>query len=110
MSEWVKVCKTKDILQNGGSCVKVGELQIAIFNFENQKEWYAVQNTCPHKKQNVLSRGLTGEDQGEPKIACPLHKNAFSLKTGRHLGGNETWTLKTYPVKVENDDIYLNIN
>lgn len=109
MSEWVKVCKKGDILRNGGSCVKVGELQIAIFNFENQNEWYAVQNTCPHKKQNVLSRGLTGEDQGEPKIACPLHKNAFSLKTGKHLGGNQEWTLRTYPVKIENDEIYLNM-
>ena len=32
MNDWVKVCRTRDILENGGSCVKVGDRQIAIFN------------------------------------------------------------------------------
>ena len=110
MSAWVKVCKTEDILENGGSCVRVGERQIAIFNFDSRREWYAVQNMCPHKQQNVLSRGLIGAEQMEPKIACPLHKNTFSLRTGRHLGGHEEWQLKTYPVKVEKEDIYIMID
>lgn len=107
MSKWVKVCTTEDILENGGSCVKVNGEQIAIFNFDHRGEWYAVQNMCPHKQQYVLSRGLIGDAAGEPKIACPLHKNNFSLCTGKHLGGNNDWTLKTYPIKVEGNDIYL---
>ena len=107
MSTWISVCKIQDILENGGSCVKVGDEQIAIFNFD-RKEWYAVQNMCPHKQQFVLSRGLIGQEAGQdPKVACPLHKNTFSLKTGKHLGGNESWTLKTYPVKVEDENICL---
>lgn len=106
MDGWVEVCKTADILENGGSCVKIGEEQVAIFNFA-RKQWYAVQNMCPHKRQFVLSRGLIGEDRGEPKIVCPLHKNAFSLKTGGHLGGHCEYKLKTYPIKVEGDNIFL---
>ena len=109
MSPWVKVCKVEDILENGGSCIKVGEQQIAIFNFERD-QWYAVENICPHKKQSVLSRGLIGEAQGEPKVACPLHKNNFSLATGKHLGGNEQWALKTFPVRLEADEIYLQLD
>jgi len=108
MSDWIKVCKIQDILENGGSCVKVGEEQIAIFNYD-QNQWYAVQNMCPHKKQFVLSRGLIGEDEGEPKVACPLHKNTFSLKTGKHLGGNCDYNLKIYPIRVEGEDIQLDI-
>ena len=69
MSEWVKVGKAEDVLENGGSCVKVGDEHIAVFNFNNRTEWYAVQYTCPHKEQSVLSRGLIGEEQGEPKSA-----------------------------------------
>ncbi|MCA9398307.1 MAG: nitrite reductase small subunit NirD [Candidatus Omnitrophica bacterium] len=109
MSTWTKVANVDDVLENGGSCIKVGNEHIAIFNFDNKTVWYAIANTCPHKKQSVLSRGLIGEDGGEPKVACPLHKNAFSLKTGKHLGGNEEWTVKTYPIKVENNEIYLNV-
>jgi nitrite reductase (NADH) small subunit len=108
MNEWIKVCSTKDILENGGSCVKVLDEQIAIFNF-NYNQWYAVQNMCPHKKQFVLSRGLIGEDEGEPKIACPLHKNLFSLKTGKHLQGNSEYQLKTYPIRIQDDEILINL-
>ena len=110
MSQWTKVCKTEDILANGGSCVNVDGEQIAIFNFDDRREWYAVQNMCPHKQQFVLSRGLTGDAGGEPKVECPLHKNTFSLRTGAHLGGNEEWKLKTYPIKIEGNDIFLSFN
>ena len=109
MSVWIKVCKTESILENGGSCVKVGDEQIAIFNFDHRQQWYAVENRCPHSGQHVLSRGLVGRENGVPKIACPLHKNSFSLETGRHLGDNEGWQLKRYALKIEDDDIYLQI-
>ena len=110
MSEWVRVCKTDDILENGGSCVKVGNEQIAIFNFDQRSRWFAVENRCPHKGQEVISQGLTGEDWQGPKIACPLHKNCFSLKTGKHLGGNKGWQLKKYALKIEDNEIFLKIN
>ena len=106
---WQKVCKKKDIPLNSGACVKIDNLQIAIFCMENGDSWYAVQNQCPHQRQMVLSRGITGDRDGEPKITCPLHKNSFSLKNGKHLGGHEEWNIKTYGVLVEGDDIYLNM-
>ena len=74
--------------ENGGACVKYKGMQIAVFNFTREGTWYACQNLCPHKMEMVLSRGMIGEDQGEPKVACPLHKNSFSLKTGKHLNGD----------------------
>lgn len=106
MSEWMKVCMVNDILENAGGCVKVGDHHIAIFNF-NHKEWYAVQNMCPHKQQFVLSRGLIGQAGEEPKVACPLHKNTFSLKTGEHLGGNCAYKLQTYPIRISNDEVQI---
>ena len=30
----------------------------------------------------VLARGLIGDQQGVPKVACPLHKKNFSLTDG----------------------------
>jgi nitrite reductase (NADH) small subunit len=106
--EWVNVAPETAFLPNGGGCVKLGELQIAIFNFAKD-EWYAVQNQCPHQQQMVLSRGLIGDANGEPKVACPLHKNSFSLCTGEHLGGNTDWKLQIYPVKVEGGAVWLEV-
>lgn len=108
MSTWTKVTSLSACIPNGGVCVKLGDEQIAIFNVA-MKEWYAVQNLCPHQAQMVLSRGLIGDAKGEPKVACPLHKNQFSLATGEHLGGTAEWKLKTYPIKLEDGDIYLDL-
>lgn len=105
---WIKAARTEDIPENGGACIKYKEEQIAVFNFTRKGEWYATQNMCPHKMQMVLSRGMTGDKNGEPKVACPFHKKNFSLKTGACLSG-EDYQIKTYPVKVEDGVVYVGV-
>lgn len=106
--KWILVCNTEDIPENGGACVKLEDEQIAIFNFARRKEWYATQNLCPHKRQMVLSRGMIGSTgvDCEPKIACPFHKNTFSLRTGKGIN-NDDYQIKTYPIKVSDGKVYV---
>jgi nitrite reductase (NADH) small subunit len=99
---WVKVAETKDFPDDGGGCVKFNGKQIAIFNFRSLGKWYATDNQCPHMKDMVIARGLIGDGNGEPKVACPMHKKTFSLESGKCLSGDE-YELKTYSIKVEND-------
>jgi len=106
---WFPACNTKEVPENGGVCVKYNDEQIAVFYFARRNEWYASQNTCPHRGQMVLSRGMTGSHCGEPKVACPFHKKTFSLTDGRCMSG-EDYSIKTYPVKVENDFVYIGIS
>lgn len=108
MKQWIRVAHKNDFSKDAGGCVMIGNEQIAIFNF-GRNEWYAVQNLCPHQQQMVLARGLIGDHDGEPKVACPLHKNQFSLRTGKHLGGREDFQLKTYGVKEENEMIFVEV-
>jgi nitrite reductase (NADH) small subunit len=105
--KWVLACTVNDVPENGGVCVKNGDEQIALFHFKHRGEWYASQNNCPHREQMALSRGMIGSQHGEPKIACPFHKKTFSLVDGRCLVDGETYSIKTYAVKVEQDQVYI---
>lgn len=103
---WFKAGPANIFPENGGECIWYKGLQIAVFNFSNRQEWFACQNMCPHKLQMILSRGIIGSHNGEPKVACPFHKKTFSLKTGENLNGEEC-KLATYPVKVDNGFVYV---
>ncbi len=106
---WVPVAPPGAFPENGGACVKVGELQIAVFNFARRGEWYACQNLCPHQMQMILSRGMLGSASGIPKIACPYHKSTFSLETGECLNA-DLESIETYAVKVEDEQVFIQLS
>ncbi|MEM7381537.1 MAG: nitrite reductase small subunit NirD [Bacteroidota bacterium] len=103
---WYKAAAVEKFPKNGGACILYKGKQIAVFNFSRQGSWYACQNLCPHKMEMVLSRGMIGQDGEHPKVACPLHKSTFSLKTGENLNGNLN-AITTYPVKIEDNFVYI---
>ena len=103
---WFKAAEISKFPKNGGACVKYKDKQIAVFNFTRKGEWYACQNLCPHKMEMVLSRGMIGVEGEHPKVACPLHKNTFSLKTGENLNGSLD-AIATYPIRIENNFVYI---
>ena len=105
---WFKACKIEDVPADGGAAIKYQQEQIALFYFARKNEWYATQNECPHKMEMILSRGMLGDHAGEPKVACPFHKQTFSLKSGKSLNG-DCDHIKTYPVKVEDGIVYVDV-
>lgn len=105
---WFRAAPVTSFPDNGGACVRYNNLQIAVFNFSRRKEWYACQNLCPHKQQMVLSRGIIGSHQEEPKVACPFHKRSFSLRHGHCLNADED-RIAVYPVKVEDGHVYIGL-
>ena len=107
-TEWVNVGQVDEFPIDGGAAIKHGDVQIAVYNFASRGEWYACQNMCPHMNAFVLSRGIIGTAGEEPKVACPLHKKPFSLKTGESLSGEE-FSVKVFPVKVESNTVFVQL-
>jgi nitrite reductase (NADH) large subunit len=105
---WVQVGKAWDFPVDGGATIKYGKTQIAVFNFASRGEWYATQNMCPHKREFVLSRGLVGDQNGTPKVACPVHKKTYSLETGKGLNDKD-FSIQVFPVKVDGDDVFVQL-
>lgn len=104
----VRVGSVSDFPLAGGSTIKYGQSQIAVFHFASRGEWYATQNMCPHKQSFVLSRGILGDQNGTPKVARPLHKKTFSLEDGSCITG-ENYSLHVFGVEVRGDDVYLHL-
>ena len=107
-TKWFQVGTVDDFPKDGGATIKYGKVQIAVFNFSSRGEWYASQQMCPHKKAFVLSRGILGDSQGQPKVACPLHKKNFSLETGECTTGDD-YSVRVFPVKIEDGNVYLDL-
>jgi nitrite reductase (NADH) small subunit len=103
---WYKAAPVHDFPQDGGVCLRYKEMQIAVFNFSRRNEWYACQNLCPHKMQMILSRGMIGSSGEEPKVACPFHKRAFSLKTGECLNAEEC-SISVFPVRIIDGFVHI---
>jgi len=105
---WRRVAAVRDFPRDGGCAVQVGRAQLAVYHFASRGEWYAAQNLCPHRKDMVLSRGLLGDQSGEPKVACPLHKKTFSLHSGKGLSDPD-YAIRTFEVEVRGEDVYLKL-
>ena len=106
VAEWFEVGKADDFPKDEGVCIKYKNKQIAVFNFTRIGKWYACQNLCPHKMEMVLSRGMIGEKDSIPKVACPIHKKTFSLEDGSNLNGDD-YQIAVYPVKIEEGNVYI---
>ncbi len=107
-SHWVRVGNVSDFPLEGGRAIKYAGSQIAVFRFTSRDCWYACDNLCPHKREMVLARGILGDQQGAPKVACPLHKKTFSLESGQCLSG-EDYKVRVFPVKVEDDAVFVSL-
>lgn len=93
MGRWFDVANIDDFAPGSRHVVDVDGTNVAVFNFGG--EYYAVKDECPHDG-GVLSNGkLDGE-----VIICPRHGARFSIKTGAVLGPPAYEDLATFPVRV----------
>jgi NAD(P)H-dependent nitrite reductase small subunit len=105
---WVPLVDADAVPRDGGVAVKYGGVQLAVFNFASRGQWYATQNMCPHRQDMVLARGIIGEDKGQPKVACPLHKKTFALTSGECLSG-DPYRIATFAVQVNRGMVYVEL-
>jgi len=104
--DWVTVCDLDAIAPDTGVNALVGTEQVAIFRIGSTDEVYATGNFDPFSKAFVMSRGIVGDRKGVLKVASPIYKQNFNLKTGACLD-NETVTLPVYSVRVVNSQVQI---
>lgn len=98
--DWIEVGSINEIPRLGARVVNTAQGDIAVFRNASD-EIFAVLDRCPHKG-GPLSQGIV---HGR-SVTCPLHNWVLGLDDGLAKAPDEG-CVKTYPVKIENDIIFL---
>jgi len=103
MSDYLKACAVADVPDEGAIRVVVAGVPMAIVRSEGTI--YSIFDVCSH--QDVpLSEGDV-EDGG---IECWLHGSRFDLRTGKPSGPPATAPVAVYAVRVEGDDVLVDLD
>ena len=98
---YVPVARTADIPPGWVLRIVAGGREIALAN--RNGEFYAVDNSCTHAGGPLAHNRLGSECT----LECPWHNSVFDVRTGEPLSGPARKPLRTYPVEVRDDRIYV---
>lgn len=107
-----KICKVADIPKGSMKGLIVKDKQILVANVDGI--FYAVDAICPHMNGYLPSGNLEKNE-----VVCPVHRARYDVITGKLVKnvdllvkmatGHGSKDLQTYLVKVEADDILIDI-
>jgi len=103
MSKLVKVAKTNDVAPGAGKVVEAEGHSIALFNVAGT--FHAIDNTCTHDGGPLGEGVLTGET-----VSCPWHGAEFNVTTGDVLGPPADDCVRKFPVKVQGNDVLVELD
>jgi 3-phenylpropionate/trans-cinnamate dioxygenase ferredoxin subunit len=99
---FVKACSVADVANGSVIAVRVDGEDLAVVRCDD--EFHAVRDECSHAAI-ALSEG----DVEGCEIECWLHGSRFDLRTGKPLSLPATEPVPIYPVKVEGDDVLVDL-
>ena len=103
MSKMVKVAETSDLAPGSGKVVEADGHTMALFNVAGT--FHAIDNTCTHVGGPLGEGELSGET-----VTCPWHAAAFNVKTGAVNSPPAQSNVRSFPVKVEGNDVLVQID
>ena len=102
---FVAIAEQRDLKEGGVIRYRRGGLDLLVIQSEAQV--YIVENTCPHD-QSPLTKAVVAEGC----IRCPKHRIAFTLATGKAMGGDvvaDIPLLKKYEAIWQNGQIGIEL-
>ncbi len=99
---FTRVASTSEIMPGSIKGYVVGDKKIALSNVGGN--FYAIENRCSHMGQPLDGGLLMGN-----AVMCLFHGAQFDLTTGKSMNSTTKEPVKTFPVKVEGDDILVDV-
>ncbi len=104
---WVGVVAVAELNPRRGVAARVGGRQVALV-LTGDGDVFALDNLDPFSGANVLSRGIVGDRAGVPKVASPMYKQCFDLRTGGCLD-DDTVAVPTYAARVVDGRVQVRV-
>ena len=99
-AKYHKLCTVNELEENQTIVVETKGKNILVAKIEG--EFFAIENTCTHE-----NLPLNGGEIFQGQIQCPHHGARFDIKTGKATQFPAVMELKTYQIKIENDNVLV---
>jgi 3-phenylpropionate/trans-cinnamate dioxygenase ferredoxin component len=99
---FARACSVSDVLSGATLAVEVEGTNVAVVR--DGEDWYAIDDECSHAAIPLSEGDVEGCE-----IECWLHGSRFDLRTGKPSGPPATEPVAVYPVKVEGEDVLVDV-
>ena len=103
MARWIAACEIDDVDPEDVIPFDHAGHAYAVYRSPDDA-FYATDGHCTHERE-LLCDGLVMGGV----IECPKHNGRFDYRTGQAKGAPVCVDLRTYPVKVEDDKVLIDI-
>ena len=100
--QWIKACSLDQVKDGQLFGFQNDEKKILLAN--QKGKIYATDLICTHAEAD-LSTGFLSEEG----VRCPLHLSVFNLQDGKPQNLPAETPLKTYNVKIDQNEIYVEV-
>ena len=104
MGNELRVCSVGDVAAASAKRFDIDGHRLCVVHLGD--DWYVIGDECSHADYS-LAEGDVWEDERE--IECPKHGSTFSLETGEPLTLPATQPVPVYPVRVDGDDVMVEV-
>ncbi|MEP7118482.1 MAG: Rieske 2Fe-2S domain-containing protein [Acidobacteriota bacterium] len=99
---WVRAAARSALDGRAMMAVRCNGQRVALYALDDGV--YATSDTCPHLGA-LLSYGTVVQGY----VECPMHHALFDIRTGETDGSVTDKSVRTFPVKVEEGEIYVEL-
>jgi naphthalene 1,2-dioxygenase system ferredoxin subunit len=102
-TSWIRAATRSELPPGEVLGVEIAGRSIALYDVDGSI--FATDNICTHAYARLSDGWLDGE-----LIECPLHAARFDVRTGKVLDPPATEDLKTYPVRIVDEEIQVKLD
>ena len=104
MTDWVAACSVEDVALEDVIRFDHGGRTFAVYRSPGG-QYYATDGLCTHEKIH-LADGLVMDNI----IECPKHNGRFDYRTGEAKGAPVCINLRSYPVRVDDGKVLIDVS